>query len=97
MDKIKGIFNDINGGDSKLDGDDLKNVDVNELKKNAEDLGIGKYDVEALTKLSFPLEKNEVVSNLKAAGVSDQLVGLVEKVPDQLFENLDQLRAKLPF
>lgn len=108
MDKIKGFINDLTGGDGKLDGDDLKNVDVNDLQAKAKDLGLGDLggkleqfgissgDLEALTRIDFPVDKAEVVSALKAVGVSDSLISLVEKVPDGMIESLNDLRDKLP-
>lgn len=108
MDKIKGLFNDLTGGDGKVNADDLKNVDVNDLRAKAEDaglgdltgkldqLGIGASDLEVLTKLDFPVDKNQIVSTLKTAGVSGTLISLVEKAPDQVFDSLNDLRDKLP-
>lgn len=108
MDKIKGLFNDLTGGDGKLDGDDLKNVDVNDLQAKADQAGLGDLtgkldqlgidskDIETLSKLDFPVDKTEVISALKTAGVSGSLIGLVEKAPDQVFESINDLRDKLP-
>lgn len=108
MDKIKGLFNSLTGDDGKLDTNDLKNVDINNLSAQAEELGlgdltnklqglgIGNMDIAALGKLDFPLDKQEIISSLKSAGVSDQLVSLLDKVPDQVYESLLQLQDKLP-
>lgn len=108
MDKIKGFINDLTGGDGKLDANDLKNVDVNELHGMAEQaglgdlsgklesLGIGKVELGALSGLNFPLGKDEIISALKSAGVNDQLLSLLEKVPDQVYASLEELQKKLP-
>lgn len=107
MDKIKGIFNSITGGDGKLDADDLKNVDVNNLMSQAEELGlgdlaakadqlgIGNLDIAALGKLNFPLDKAGIISAVKSAGVSDSLVGMLDKIPDQVYDTLQDLQKKL--
>ena len=107
MDKLKGIFNSITGSDGKLDADDLKNIDVNDLKAQAESLGlgdlaaeadqlgIGNLDIAALGSLNFPLDKAGIVSAVKSAGVSDSLVGLLDKIPDQVYDTLQDLQKKL--
>lgn len=100
MDKIKGFINDLTGGDGNVDRNDIDNVrsnaNVEDLKAKADDLGIGNIDLDLLKSLEFPLTKQEVVSQIKAAGANDMLIGLVEKVPDQVYENINELRDKLP-
>lgn len=96
MDKIKGFINDLTGGDGKVSADDIKNVDVNDLKTQAEDLGIGNIDLDLLKSLEFPLTKDEVVSQLKAAGANSTLVSIVGQVPDQAYNSINELREKLP-
>lgn len=100
MDKIKGFINDLTGGDGNVDRNDIDNVrnnaNVEDLKAKADDLGMGNIDLDLLKSLEFPLTKQEVVSQIKAAGANDMLVGLVEKVPDQVYENINDLRDKLP-
>lgn len=101
MDKIKGFINDLTGGDGKLDGDDIsnasRNANVEDLKSKADSLGLGNIDLDLLKSLEFPLTKDEIISQLKAAGTNDTLLSVVEKVPDQVYENINQLRDKLPF
>ena len=100
MDKIKGLFNDLTGGDGKVDSGDLqnaaKNADLGDLQAKADQFGLGGFDLEALGKLDFPLDKQEIISSLKTAGVNDQLISLLDKVPDQVYESLTQLQEKLP-
>lgn len=108
MDKIKGFINDLTGGDGKLDADDVKNIDGNQVKDMAEgaglgdltakleNLGIGNLDIASLSRLDFPLDKTEIISTLKSAGVSDQLVSMLDKIPDQIYETLEDLQMKLP-
>lgn len=101
MDKIKGIFNDLTGGNDDLNPRDVKdqpgNTGVDDLKAKADDLGIGNLNLEMLSSLEFPLTKQEVLSQLKGAGADDRLVGLVEQVPDQVYNTLNDLKDKLPF
>lgn len=100
MDRIKGIFNDLTGGDSDLEPRDVKdqpgNTGVDDLKAKANDLGIGDLDLEMLSSLEFPLTRREVLSQLKGAGADERLIALVEKVPDQVYNTLNELKAKLP-
>lgn len=112
MDKIKGFINDLTGGDGKVDANDIQNaagdVNMDNLMEKAEGLGLGDLggkleqfgisgsDLEVLSKINFPVDKAEIVSALKTAGVSDSLTSLVEKVPDGIIESLNDLRDKLP-
>lgn len=97
MDKIKNFIGDFTGGDGRTDREEMsKNANVEDLKSRADDLGMGNINLDMLKSLEFPLAKQEVVSNLKAGGANDTLLGLVEKVPDQVYESIDQLRDKLP-
>src|SRR5690554_6077425 len=101
MDRIKGMFDDLTGGDDNLDSGDVKdqpgNTGVDDLKARANDLGIGDLNLELLSSLEFPLTKQEVLSQLKGAGADERLVALVEKVPDQVYNTLNELKDKLPF
>lgn len=100
MDRIKGVFTDLTGRDGKFDSTDARahvgDGDLGNLQARAEELGIGNLDLEALGRLDFPLDKAEIISALKTANVNQQLISLVEKVPDQVYESLAHLQEKLP-
>lgn len=100
MDRIKGLFNDLTGGNKDLDSRDVKdqpgNTGVDDLKARAENLGLSGLNLEMLSSLEFPLTRQEVLSQLKGAGADDRLIGLVEQVPDQVYDTLNDLKAKLP-
>lgn len=83
MDKIKGIFNDITGGDGKLDSSDVQ-------------AQIGDLGLNDLKDLTFPITKAEVLETLRANGSSDLLIQAVEKVPQDTFNTLNDLKEKLP-
>lgn len=83
MDKIKGIFNDITGGDGKLDSSDVQ-------------AQIGDLGLNDLKDLTFPITKAEVLETLRANGSSDLLIQGVEKVPQDTFNSLNDLKEKLP-
>lgn len=84
MDKIKGLFNDLTGGDGKVDSSDIK--------ANVGDLGL-----DDLKDLTFPITKAEVLEVLRNNGSSELLIQGVEKVPQDTFNDINDLRAKLPF
>lgn len=100
MDKIKGFIDGLTGGDGKVDATDLQNaagdLDLGALGGQLENLGIGGMDLGVLGGLDFPLDKAEIISALKSANVSDQLVSLLDKVPDQVYDSLMDLQKKLP-
>ena len=83
MDKIKGLFNDLTGGDGKVDSSDIK-------------AQIGDLGLDDLKSLTFPITKAEVLETLRANGSSSLLIDAVEKVPQQTFNDLSDLRSKLP-
>lgn len=83
MDKIKGIFNDLTGGDGKLDSSDVQ-------------AQIGDLGLNDLKDLTFPITKAEVLETLRANGSSDLLIQAVEKVPQDTFNTLNDLKEKLP-
>lgn len=83
MDKIKGLFNDLTGGDGKVDSSDIK-------------AQIGDLGVDDLKDLTFPITKAEVLETLRTNGSSDLLIQAVEKVPQDTFDSLNDLKAKLP-
>ena len=83
MDKIKSLFNDLTGGDGKVDSSDIK-------------AQIGDLGLDDLKDLTFPITKAEVLETLRANGSSDLLIQAVEKVPQNTFDSLNDLKAKLP-
>lgn len=83
MDKIKGMFNSVTGGDGKLDSSDIK-------------AQLGDLGLDDLKDLTFPITKAEVLETLRANGSSSLLIGAVEKVPQDTFNTLNDLKAKLP-
>lgn len=84
MDKIKSMFNDLTGGDNKLDSSDIK-------------AQIGDTGLDDLKDLTFPITKAEVLETLHANGSSDLLIQGVEKIPQDTFNSLNDLKEKLPF
>lgn len=84
MDKIKNLFNDLTGGDGKVDSSDIK-------------ANLGDVGLDDLKNLTFPITKAEVLEVLRANGSSDLLIQGVEKVPQDTFNDINDLRAKLPF
>ncbi len=83
MDRIKGMLNDLTGGDG--------NVDSSDIKAQIGDLGL-----DDLKDLSFPITKAEVLETLRNNGSSSLLINAVEKVPADTFNSLNDLKAKLP-
>lgn len=84
MDKIKDLFNNLTGGDGKVDSSDIK-------------AQLGDLGVDDLKSLTFPITKAEVLETLRANGSSELLIQGVEKVPQDTFNDLSDLKAKLPF
>lgn len=83
MDKIKGLFNDLTGGDGKMDSSDIK-------------AQVGDLGIDDLKDLTFPITKAEVLEVLRSNGSSNLLIEAVEKVPQDTFNNLNDLKSKLP-
>ena len=83
MDKIKSLFNDLTGGDGKVDSSDIK-------------AQIGDLGLDDLKNLSFPITKAEVLEVLRSNGSSSLLIEAVEKVPQDTFNNINDLKGKLP-
>lgn len=83
MDRIKGMLNDLTGGDGKLDSSDVK-------------AQIGDLGLDDLKDLSFPITKAEVLETLRNNGSSSLLINAVEKVPADTFNSLNDLKSKLP-
>lgn len=83
MDKIKKMFNDLTGGDGKVDSSDIK-------------AQIGDLGLDDLKDLQFPITKAEVLETLRNNGSSDLLIQAVEKVPQDTFDSLNDLKSKLP-
>lgn len=83
MDRIKGLFNDLTGGDGKLESSDIK-------------AQIGDLGLDDLRDLTFPITKNEVLETLRNNGSSSLLIEAVEKVPADTFNSLNDLKNKLP-
>lgn len=84
MDRIKGLFNNLTGGDGKPNSSDIK-------------AQIGDLGLDDLKGLTFPITKAEVLETLRANGSSDLLIQGVEKVPQDTFNDLSDLKSKLPF
>lgn len=84
MDKIKKIFNDVTGGDGKVDAADLKNQ-------------IGDLGLDDLKDLNFPVTKSEILSLLKENKVSEAVISAAEQLPDETFNSINDIKAKLPF
>lgn len=82
MDKIKGFIDGIKGDDGKLGIDDVKQQ-------------VGDVGLDDLKGLNWPIEKNELVSMLKENGTNEQIVGAVEKVPQERFDSLADLKSKI--
>lgn len=83
MDKIKGMFNDLTGGDGKVDSSDIK-------------AQLGDIGIDDLKDLTFPITKAEVLETLRANGSSDLLIQGVEKIPQDTFNSVNDLKDKLP-
>jgi hypothetical protein len=83
MDKIKSLFNDLTGGDGKVDSSDIK-------------AQMGDLGIDDLKDLSFPITKAEVLETLRNNGSSSLLITAVEKVPADTFNSLNDLKSKLP-
>lgn len=84
MDKIKKIFNDVTGGDGKVDASDIMNQ-------------VGDLGLDDLKNLSFPITKEEIIEVLKQNNASSALIAGVEQIPADKFESLNELKGKLPF
>lgn len=81
MDRARGFF-------SNLTGDKVS--DTSEIKAE-----IGDYGIEDLNDFTFPITKNEMLEVLRANGSSNLLIDAIYNVPQDTFNNLDDLRSKL--
>lgn len=84
MDMIKGLINKVTGDDGKLD--------ANDIKSHTGDLGL-----DDLKDLEFPMTKPDVLDALRRNNASDMLIQGVEKIPQSTFQDVNDLRSKLPF
>lgn len=81
MDRIRGFF-------SSLTGDKVS--ETGQIKEQMGDLGL-----DDLRDLTFPITKNEVVEVLRNNGSSNLLIDAVMRVPQNTFNDLNDLRSKL--
>ncbi|MCO5218210.1 MAG: DUF2795 domain-containing protein [Thermomicrobiales bacterium] len=81
---IKKLFNDVTGGDGKLDAEDIKNQ-------------LGDLGVDDLKDLKFPITKKGIIDILKENKASSTLIMAAEQLPDATFESLNDLKKHLPF
>ncbi|MCA9833546.1 MAG: DUF2795 domain-containing protein [Thermomicrobiales bacterium] len=84
MDKLKKIFNDVTGGDGKIDAEDIKGQ-------------LGDLGLDDLTKLQFPIDRAGIIKILKENKASEMLVMAAEKLPDETFDSVNDLKKHLPF
>lgn len=83
MNKIRDLFNGLTRGNGKVQSSEIK-------------AQIGDLSLDDLKDLTFPITKAEVLETLRANGSSDLLIQAVEKVPQNSFDSLNDLKAKLP-
>jgi hypothetical protein len=83
MNRIRGFF-----GNLARDNDPR---DTSDIKAEMGDLGLSD-----LNDLPFPITKAEVLESLRNNGSSALLIDAVEKVPADTFNNLNDLKSKLP-
>ena len=57
---------------------------------------MGDYSLDDLDDLTFPISKNEVLETLRRNGSSNLLIEAVEKVDQDMFNNLNDLRDRMP-
>lgn len=57
---------------------------------------MGDFSLDDLEDLTFPISKNEVLETLRRNGSSNLLIEAVEKVDQDMFNNLNDLRNRLP-
>jgi hypothetical protein len=82
MNRIRGFFGNLARDNDPQDTSDIK----------AE---MGDYGIEDLNDLPYPITKAEVLESLRANGSSALLIGAVEKVPFDTFNDLNDLKRKL--
>lgn len=82
MDKIKGFIDDLKGDDGKLGLDDITGQ-------------VGNIGLGDLKDLSWPVEKAELVSMLEQRGTNEQIISAVERVPQDRFDSLADLKSKI--
>lgn len=100
MDKIKKMFDNLTGGDGKVDASDIENTVGDLQNTNLQDLKLGDMDLgilQDLTKLDFPITKAEVVQFLKDQNASGTVIAVVQQAPEEIFNTVNDLRKHLPF
>lgn len=100
MDKIKKMFDNLTGGDGKVDASDIENTVGDLQNTNLQDLKLGDMDLgilQDLTKLDFPITKAEVVQFLKDKNASGTVIAVVQQAPEEIFNTVNDLRKHLPF
>lgn len=83
MDMIKKLFNDVTGGDGKLDAQDIKNQ-------------LGDLGIDDLKDIKFPITKKGIIDILKENKASSALIMAAEQLPDTTYESLNDIKDKLP-
>lgn len=74
---------------SNLTGDQVE--ETSEIKEE-----MGDYSLDDLRDITFPITKNELVEVLRQNGSSNLLIENIMKVPQDTFNDLHDLRSKLP-
>lgn len=74
---------------SNLTGDKVE--ETSEIKEE-----MGDYSLEDLDLIQFPITKNELLEILRKNGSSNLLIDAIRDTPQDTFDSLDHLRAKLP-
>ena len=82
MNRAKAFF-------SNLTGDKVS--DTSEIKEE-----MGDYGLQDLEDFVFPITKNELLDGLQNNGSSNLLIGAIRDIPQDVFDNPDDLRSKLP-
>lgn len=82
MNRAKAFF-------SNLTGDKVS--DTSEIKEE-----MGDYSLQDLEDFVFPITKNELLDGLQNNGSSNLLIGAIRDIPQDVFDNPDDLRSKLP-
>ena len=68
-----------------------KVTETSESKESMGDFSLGDLD-----DLTFPISKNEVLETLRRNGSSNLLINAVEKIDQDMFDDLNDLRSRLP-
>lgn len=74
---------------SNLTGDKVS--DTSEIKEE-----MGDYSLQDLEDFVFPITKNGLLDGLQNNGSSNLLIGAIRDIPQDVFDNPDDLRSKLP-